>query len=143
MPETIYSAERLAPALASRLAEVVPPGHRITRDGLTIYIHHPPGARTIPGWQLPCESLVGLNDPAEYDLRELVSDALRVLDQIQDCICEETTEKWPPSPEPGFPDPYVEVDGDDLRLGWRLREVVDVPLRPIPLGELRLPGGVT
>lgn len=134
-PLTIDVARRLAAALVSRLAKLVPQGISILMDDARIAL-----AR---GNEILAKAdLEPILDQAG-DVRDLVVMALtNALSTIQDFVAEELTIPWPAAGSgrsaPTLPLPDVSMDSMNIRLWFGDEASPVLELQPIPLEEIGL-----
>lgn len=126
------SSHRLASALATRLAPIVPDTMQVRSEGSKVVIFV--GQREAGG----SAAAVLVDDDDDRDLSERAETAVRaVLNGVQDCVIEELKESWPPAPSGAeLLLPGARAVGDSV-LGWYGDEdTPTVRLDAIPLAEL-------
>jgi hypothetical protein len=139
--DLVIDADKLAVALAERLAAIVPDGFDVrAMDGTLWYSFY---ADRFPGHYRGGGS--GTSVVATFDDYEeespsdrIVYIAKRALDDLQDVIDESSHEPWPGTVRP--PSPHAQIRGDMLHLWYGSPEITDEPVlacEPIPLTSLR------
>jgi hypothetical protein len=136
--------DKLAAALADRLAAIAPDGIHVQADDGMLWYSCAGRFPAEPDSYRPGSSGTYVRDNFEAhaeDMTEADSAAAvgrRALDELQDFVDEATREPWPGTTTP--PHPFAEVRRETLHLWYGDTNISDDPVlscEPIPLASLR------